>query len=365
MDSLHWQIKHALRMVVSGAGAYLLVFLLGLQVDFSAVITAIFVTQSNVGGSYRVAVEQFFAAIAGAVCGAGAAALILPQDPMWMSLALVVALTPLALLGALSPGFRVAPISAVIILLNGPILELDTLTLALDRVLGVSLGCAMGVLVSLTVLPSRAFPAAVDTAAGICSLLARQLAVLAQRAPTARGQHGRLAAQVREQIMQLADLAEAAEHERRGRTKRHVGAPRLLRTLRRLRHNTDMLRRAGRDIGDDALPESIAAPWCHAAGAAAQTLNSIAALLAGEKVPEDFDTLTPAVRAYLGTLEEIRKSGETATLPPATLRRMFGIGFTLDQFRRDIGDMIEIAQEVPKPRPGVLTALQGGLRGRG
>jgi hypothetical protein len=68
---------------------------------------------------------------------------------------------------------------------------------------------------------------------------------------------------------------------------------------------------------------------------------------------------TAAVRAYLDALEDIRKSAEAATLPPAPLRRMFGIGFTLDQFRRDIGDMIEIVQEVPKPWPGLFAAMSG------
>ncbi|WP_166434086.1 FUSC family protein [Roseovarius spongiae] len=309
MDSLSWQIKHAVRMVVSGSGAYLLVFSLGLQVEFSAVITAIFVTQSNVGGSYRVAVEQFFAAIVGAICGAGAAVLILPQDPVSTAIALVIALTPLALLGARSPGFRVAPISAVIILLEGPGFELDTLTLALDRVLGVALGCGAGVAVSLTVYPARALSAAVETAGRVTALLARQMQILSKKEPSLRGEHGALAAQVRENLVRLEGLVEEAEHERRGRSTRYSGTPRLLRTLR---------------------------------------------LLVGEDAPEDFDTLSPAVRAYLGALEDIRKSGEVPMLPPATLRRMFGIGFTLDQLRRDIGDMIEIAREVPKPRPGLL-----------
>lgn len=359
MDNLNWQIRHAVRMVVSGSGAYLLVYALGLQVDFSAVVTATLVTQSNVGGSYRVAIEQFFASIAGAVCGAGAAALMLPQNPVSTAIALVIALTPLALLGARSSSFRVAPISAVIILLEGPGFELDTLTLAFDRVLGVALGCGAGVVVSLTVFPARAVLAAVETAGRVTALLARQMQILSKNEPIHRGEHGVLAAQVRENLVRLGELVEEAEHERRGRSKRYSGTPRLLRTLGRLRHDTDMLRRAGRDISSDALPASIAASWCKAAKSAAETLHGIERLLAGGKVPADFDTLTPAVRAYLGALEDIRKSGEAARLSPATLRRMFGIGFTLDQLRRDIGDMIEIAREVPKPRPGVVAALKG------
>ncbi|WP_158234177.1 FUSC family protein [Oceaniglobus indicus] len=358
-------MRHALRMVVSGSGAYLLVFSLGLQVDFSAVITAIFVTQSNVGGSYRVAVEQFFASIAGALCGTGAAALIMPQDPVTTAIALVIALTPLAMLGARSPGFRVAPISAVIILLQAPEFEIDTLTLALDRVVGVALGCGAGVAVSLTVFPARALAAAVETAAAVTGLLARQMQILSKDQPAPRGAHGALAAQVRENLVRLGELVEEAERERRGRSTRYAGAPRLLRTLRRLRHDTDMLRRAGRDISRDALPASIDAPWCKAAHSAAETLLGVSRLLAGEDVAEDFDTLGPAVRVYLAALEEIHKSGEAATLPPATLRRMFGIGFTLDQLRLDVGDMIEIARDVPKPRPGVVAAVTGWRSARG
>lgn len=358
MDNLGWQVRHALRMVVAGVAAYLLVFAFGLAVDFSAVITAVFVTQSNVGGSYRVAVEQFVAAIAGAVCGAGAAALVQPQDPYSTAAALAIALLPLAVLGARSPGFMVAPISAVIILLEGPGLELDTLTLAFDRVVGVTLGCATGVAVSLMVLPARAMAGVVERARSIAVLLARQMAVLAKGAPSIHGEQGTLAAQVRGDLVRLADLVEEAEHERRGRASRYSGALRLLRTLRRLRHNTDMLRRAGRETGSDALPANIAAPWRLAAESASQTLRGVARILAGEDVNQDFDTLTPAVRSYLNALEDMRKSGEAATLPPATLRRMFGIGFTLDQLRRDAADMIEISRKVPKPRLGLVAALK-------
>lgn len=358
MGNLGWQARHALRMVVAGVTAYLLVFTLGLDVHFSAVITAIFVTQSNVGGSYRVAIEQFFAALAGAVCATAAVALIAPQDPVSTSIALIIALTPLTLLGALSSGFRVAPISAVIILLEQPDLELGTLTLALDRVLGVTLGCATGVVVSLMVVPARALPAVVETSGRVAALLARQVEVLAKGSPSTRGEHGALAAQVRENLVQLADLVEEAERERRGRTSRYSGAPRLLRTLRRLRHNTDMLRRAGRGAGSDALPAGLIAPWRQAAESVAQTLDGIAHILGGENVPEGFDTLTPAVRNYLNTLDKMRKSGEAAQLSPATLRRVFGIGFTLDQLRRDVADMIEISRKVPKPRPGVVATLK-------
>ena len=45
--------------------------------------------------------------------------------------------------------------------------------------------------------------------------------------------------------------------------------------MRGLRHDTDMLRRAGREIGGNALPASIAAPRCQAAESAARTLRAL------------------------------------------------------------------------------------------
>lgn len=365
MGGLRWQIRHALRMVVAGGGAYLLVYALGLNVDFSAVITAIIVTQSNVGGSYRMALEQFLAALVGAICGAGAAALVLPQDPLSTAAALVLALSPLALLGALSPSYRMAPISAVIILLEGNGFALDTVSLAFDRVLGVAVGCGAGVLVSLLVLPSRALPAAVATSATLTGLLARQMEVLAQGGSSPQSEHGALAAQVRENLMKLAELVEQAEQERRGRLSNAAGGPRLLRILRRLRHDVDMLRRAVRGAGSDALPERIAAPWRRAGESAAQTLNGIGQCLAGEEVPEDFNTLAPAVRDFLNILRDLQESEGTDSLPPDTLRRVFGIGFALEQLRRDVGDMIEVSQQVRKRRPGPDVIIPSWWRSKG
>ncbi|MFZ1467575.1 MAG: hypothetical protein WAT09_01210, partial [Paracoccaceae bacterium] len=69
--------------------------------------------------------------------------------------------------------------------------------------------------------------------------------------------------------------------------------------------------------------------------------------------------------AYLGALKDIRNSGKAAMLPSATLRRMFEIGFTQDQLRRDVGDMIGIAREVPKPRPGLVATMKGWWSARG
>jgi hypothetical protein len=51
---------------------------------------------------------------------------------------------------------------------------------------------------------------------------------------------------------------------------------------------------------------------------------------------KDTSGLTKAVRAYRLALDEMRRAGLTEPLSTAALGRLFGIGFALDQFRRDL-----------------------------
>ena len=82
-----------------------------------AVFTAIIVMQASLGGSFGAALDYFVGTLAGAVYGV-AIALIVPRDNFAMlCLALVLALAPLALLAAIRRNFRVAPITAAIVLL--------------------------------------------------------------------------------------------------------------------------------------------------------------------------------------------------------------------------------------------------------
>lgn len=347
-----WQIRHAVRMVTASVTAYALVFALGLDVDFSAVITAIIVTQSNIGGSFRMAVEQLFASVVGAACGVLAVLALHPQDPVIGAAALVLALVPLAILGALSPGYRMAPISAVIVLLGGPGPDAEVLSQGLDRVLGVAIGCGAGVLVSMLVLPARASRAAVTTAGEIAQLMADQLRALTSGGSDTQSRLVSLSADTREKLILLSELVDEAARERRIRVSAiEPDGPRLLRTLRRLRHDLDSLRRALREAGSDALHECVAAPWRRAADAGAATLDGIARIIDGQRAEDDLPDLGPAVRDYLNALEEIRVGGLAFSLSPAALRRMFGIGFALDQFRRDLDDMVEVACEARNRQP--------------
>lgn len=337
-------------MTTAGVGALASVHALGLAVELSAVIAAVMVTQSNVGGSLKMAFEQFVGSVFGAAFAAVVILAIMPDDPLSSALALAVALAPLAVLAAFSAGFRIAPTTAAIVLLGGPGLAVGPVDLAADRILGVGLGCGVGLLVSVLVIPARASRSMVETAGRIARLLAEQIEALAPGDPPGQTELGSRAGEIRERFIQLAVFTEEAARERRAWLAEIPEGERLLRTLRRVRLDVDMLRRAARGAGNDLLHEGAAPSWQSAAESGAWTLRSISRLLAGEPVPEDLNALPPAVRDYRAALEDMRKAGVTRSLPTAALARLFGIGFALDQLRRDLDDLIAVSREVSSPR---------------
>ena len=138
------EVVQALRMTASSLAAFGLASAFGLPQGFWAVITALIVTQGNVGGSLKAAFDRFAGSVCGAVYG-GAVAFAIPHGGgLSRAVALAVAVAPLSVLAASSAGFRVAPITAIIVLLGTAGATLGPLGFALDRILEVGLGCAVG-----------------------------------------------------------------------------------------------------------------------------------------------------------------------------------------------------------------------------
>jgi hypothetical protein len=250
----------------------------------------------------------------------------------------------------LSPGFRIAPITAAIMLLGGAGLDVGPLGFAASRIVEVGLGCAVGLLVSILIAPARASRSMVETTVHTADLMSAQLQALASGNVAAQADLGSLAVRIRENLIRLATLVEDAARERRAGLIEVSDGGRLLRTLRRLRHDIDMLRRAAREGGSDVLDQPAAQPWFRAAESGAATLSRIGRILAGERAPEDFNTLAGAVRAYRAALDEMRRAGATRSLSTAALGRLFGIAFALEQLRRDLDDLIELSREITDPR---------------
>ena len=188
-DLLYWAGANAaanwlsFRMTVAGLLAYVLAQLFTLPQGYWAVFSAIIVTQASVGGSVKATTDRLIGTIGGAVAGAAVAFSVPHESVLSLGVALLIALAPLTLAAALRPNYRIAPLTAVIVLLTPGAQQLGPLGSALYRIFEITLGSFVGLGVSLALLPARAHALVISAASGtlgyLADLLGDWLAVLA------------------------------------------------------------------------------------------------------------------------------------------------------------------------------------------
>lgn len=339
------RLAHALRMAVSSLVAFGFAEALGLPQGFWAVITALIVTQSNVGGSLKAAMDRFAGSLLGAVYGSAIAFAIPHADGVMRALALVLAVAPLSFAAAVSSSFRVAPITAIIVLLSTTGAALGPLGFAMDRVIEVTLGCVVGLLVSVLVVPTRASRTVVGTAGEVVRLLADQLEAMADPGDPEQAGMRALAVQTRQSLGRLETLVGEAAHERRSRLTDMPDPEPLLRTLLRLRNDVVMLRRAIGEPSHEALCTPPAHAWMAVAETSAALLRHVADALSAGQAPRPDDAIARAVGNYRAAVDGMLRSPHTGQPPTDALWRLFGAGFTLEQFRRNFEDLVERSAE--------------------
>src|SRR5215831_1242423 len=140
----HAELRLGLRITAAGMIGYALAYALKLPQGYWTVFTAVLVVQGSVGGSLKAAVDRLIGTLWGAVYGAIIATVVPHSDVLTIGLALLISLAPLAVLAAMSPSFRVAPITAVILLLGSAGATEGPFIAATFRIAEVSLGGIVG-----------------------------------------------------------------------------------------------------------------------------------------------------------------------------------------------------------------------------
>src|SRR3984957_4764824 len=159
------QLRFCLRATVAALVALAIANSLNFPLHGSwMVLTAVVVTQVSVGGSLRATLDYVVGTLAGAVYAAAVGVLVPHVTALGQAVALTLAVAPLALAAALRPSFRVAPFSAVLVLLIGGALGENPVISAVVRVLEVALGCAVAAAVSMLVFPERAHKLGIEAA---------------------------------------------------------------------------------------------------------------------------------------------------------------------------------------------------------
>jgi uncharacterized membrane protein YccC len=231
--------RQAIRMTLAALLAYFSTGLVGLHQGYWAVITCLVIVQGSLGATISAGITRVAGTAVGAVLG-GIGVLLLRmywQLPEWMTLLIVI--IPLSLLAASRSIFKLAPLTGALVLL---VAGSSNLAFAISRVAEIILGSAIGVLVSLFVLPERATSVLIDHAASILEQLGEFAAILLSE-PDAPIRE-RTATKLRAAFAQIQNDLKEVANERSARLLRSDPFPeRLSEHLRRLRTDVNMLGR--------------------------------------------------------------------------------------------------------------------------
>jgi uncharacterized membrane protein YccC len=321
--------------------AFALAKLLGFAHGYWAVITAIIVMQTSVGGSLKAAVDRLVGTMAGALWGAAIAVLVPHEAAGGLAAAVALAIAPLALLAAIKVNFKAAPIAAFIVLVPQSGQEVAPLTFALDRILEISIGSVVGVATALLVLPARAHELLARVGAKVADLNG-DLMVEMFHGLTGDGGRAGLRAQhaaVRKALAQAELAAEEALRERKSYLTDSPDPEPLVRTLYRLRHDLVMVGRATAKPLPGVLAKRLESRLAAVRDAGSQLLHGMAQALRTRKPAPSLDPLENALRDYGAEMDALWKDPMTQALAADDASRIFALRFALEQMSQDCRDL--------------------------
>ena len=342
-----FQLILALRVTVAALAALAVAQALHLHLPLWAVLTSLIVTQMSLGRSLKVASDYLIGTFGGVAYG-GALAILIPHESEWALLAvLALAVAPLAFIASFRANFNVLPVTAIIVLLVPGMQHVSPAASALDRVLEVTVGGAVGFVVSFLLFPSRAHAITIQAAADMLDQMADALSKFLEdhtreldQADRRRIHDGIAAA-----LMRLNATGIEAEHERNARLTSGPDTGPLLRTLLRLRHDIVML---GRAVGCE-LPGEVAArltePLRNVEIAGRDFLRAAGAALRAQKPPPPLDGVEIAFREYIEEFGAVRSEGLTRQMKSETAERFFALGFALEQLREHLFEVHRVVGE--------------------
>jgi uncharacterized membrane protein YccC len=336
------ELRHALRVGVAVAAAYGVIKLLGLPQGWWAVITALLVVQTSIGGSFKAALDRLWGTIAGAIYGA-LVAIVIPHTTDWgLAAAIILAILPLAYLAAVNIAFRVAPVTALIVLLPIYGHAGNPLISAADRIIEIIIGNVVALAVTLVILPARAHGQLREAAARVARLNADLLDMLIAGLFDA-GRPGLQAmhASIRAALKRSETAAEEAARERQMRVSDERDPEPVIRTLYRVRHDLVMIGRA------TARP--LPAKLRPALEASLESVRSDGgAMLRGISTGLESKSKTPALENFQASLKTFATALEedAAKIPRDEAGRLFTLRFALEQLGEDLRDLAARTDEL-------------------
>jgi hypothetical protein len=337
------ELSHALRVGIAAIVSLYIVHLLHLTQGYWTILTAVLVVQSSVGGSVKFAIDRMIGTIGGAVYGAVVASFMPHDHGVAQYLSLLVGVMPPAVLAAMNPSFRIAPVTVVIVLFSTTAQHMEVFTYAIDRVLEIGLGSILGLMVSLLVLPARAHNMIMDQAASILGLYAGLLHDLSEGEE--RTSRGAQMDKIRAAITKIETVADEAKRERKTYITGDPDPDPLLRNLRRLRHDLVMFNRAMTQPLPPPADERLAPFLKNISDAAQQSMRDAIGALGTRSAMKPIEAYEIAFSAYNEEVSIMRQAHLLRGIPVEAVSRLFTLGFVLDQLRQNLGDLVERISE--------------------
>jgi uncharacterized membrane protein YccC len=344
------ELRLGVRITVAGLLTLAIAEWLALPQGYWAVFTALIVTQGSVGGSLTASRARLIGTLGGAVFGALVATLIPHRSLFGFVAVFALTLAPLALIAAIYPRYRIAPVTGAILLLSSAA-QMGPVEAAAYRILEIALGCVVGLAVSLLILPARAHRLTLQAVGRVLDLLARLVeaqlgAMLGQVGP---GDAARLNNEIRRALAQVESAAGEARHERIGYLADAGDLEPVVRTLRRLRNDLVMVGRAAAAPQTEPLRERLSPALRAVSEATGRLMRETGDALATGRMPPPLDPMAAALDSYAAAVAAVRRDGITHALPDEAVAGLFALGFALDQVRRDFEELHARACELAKP----------------
>jgi uncharacterized membrane protein YccC len=301
----------------------------------------------SLGKSVKVATDYLIGTLAGVAYGGAIAILVPHESEVAMLVALALAVAPLAFVAAFRANFNVLPITAIIVLLVPAMQHVSPTASALDRVLEVTIGGAVGFAVSFLIFPSRALAMTTDAAANTLELVAEALTLLLEH--HTQGLEGpdlrRIQDGVGASIAKLYATGAEAEHERKARLTSGPDTGPLLRTLLRLRHDIVIL---GRAVGcelPDSVRDRLTPKLDQISISASAFLRDSASALRKRRPPPALLAVDADFQAYIDEFGAVRHEGLTRDMGNEAAERFFALGFALEQMREHLNEVQRVVGE--------------------
>ena len=335
------EIRHAIRVSAAVGAAFALATLLRLPQGYWAVFTAVIVVQASLGATITASLDRFMGTVVGALAGAGASYL----HTRWPELGgaiLCVTVAMLAFLVSMRPSLKVAPVTAVIMLI-GQATHMDPLIAASLRVAEITVGSVVGVAATLLIFPARAHASVVSSVQKIAGLQAHILDshVLALRGTPGPTDYLKAQDDLRAALAKLQAGMTEADRESASRLSDRSVSEALPRTLWRLRNDTVMV---GRTLHEPLPAPGLAPAAADMLEASAKFLRGTADLLAGGARP-DRVAFAEAHQAFQACVEGLRKQGLTRELEFDDAARVFGLVFAIENLFGNLSDFEERIEE--------------------